>query len=105
MAAGPVMPKISDDVRRRLDRDFPDAERVQAESVLLDMNARLSALMHDDLEDHPRISRCVVHVAEGDLPRLKEAAELACTDWRDVIMWAEYDRDGTRLHDFTVPFA
>jgi len=37
----------------------------------------------------PRITRCIVHLAKGDLTRLKSGIQRAKYDWRDVILWAE----------------
>lgn len=39
----------------------------------------------------PRVARCVVHLANGDLDRLAHFAEAARLDPRDVIFWAEYE--------------
>ena len=36
--------------------------------------------------------------------RFDDLCKLAKIDWRDVIMAAEYDRENTRLYDFTKPF-
>ena len=37
----------------------------------------------------PRVSRCIIHLAEGDIDKLKNNIKVAECDWRDVIMWAE----------------
>lgn len=37
----------------------------------------------------PRLSRCVVVLANGDMDKLKEFIGHAEEDWRDVIMWGE----------------
>jgi len=39
----------------------------------------------------PRISRCIVHLAKGDIAKLETAIKNAKYDWRDVIFWAESD--------------
>lgn len=68
-------------------------------------NERLLALQQRlGRGDHARVLRCVVHLAAGELARIDELVAAACLDWRDVIMWAEYARDGRRVHDFTKPF-
>jgi acyl carrier protein len=36
-----------------------------------------------------RITRCIVHLAKGDLKSLHSAIQRAKHDWRDVILWAE----------------
>lgn len=56
----------------------------------------------------PRVARCVVHLANGDLDQLRDYAEVAKLDPRDVIFWAEYedhDADRPRLvRDMEKPF-
>ena len=47
----------------------------------------------------PRVTRCVVHLANGDISKLKDMIKNAETDWRDVIMWAE-----TTTFEFDKPF-
>jgi hypothetical protein len=37
----------------------------------------------------PRISRCIVYLAKGDLLKLETYIQTAKHDWRDVIYWAE----------------
>lgn len=37
----------------------------------------------------PRISRCIVHLASGDILKLKEGIKEAESDWRDIILLAE----------------
>jgi hypothetical protein len=37
----------------------------------------------------PRITRCIVHLAKGDLTKLKSGIQRAKYDWRDVILSAE----------------
>jgi hypothetical protein len=37
----------------------------------------------------PRVSRCIVHLAKGDLGKLETYIQSAKYDWRDVIYWAE----------------
>lgn len=56
----------------------------------------------------PRVARCVVHLANGNLAHLADYAEAATLDPRDVIFWAEYedhDADRPRLvRDMEQPF-
>jgi len=51
-----------------------------------------------------RIVRCIIHLAEGDLHRLRQVVVAAVSDWRDVIVAAEYE-SGTRVvNDFAQPW-
>ncbi len=53
-----------------------------------------------------RVIRCIVYVANGELKTAQRAVSQALTDWRDVIVWAEYDNNfDTQLRDLSVPFA
>ena len=51
-----------------------------------------------------RIVRCIVFVANGDLTRLENAIDLAKEDYRDLIVWAEYNENNERVRDLTNPF-
>ena len=62
---------------------------------------RLSA----DLElNSARVLRCILHLSQGDPVKLKHYTDVAQTDWRDVIYWAEYDEQDQRIRDFDQPF-
>lgn len=51
-----------------------------------------------------RLVRCALFLAEGSLQKLKEAVSLGRTDYRDLIVAAEYDRDDNHVRDFSQPF-
>lgn len=51
-----------------------------------------------------RVCRCILHLANGDVSKVGHFVEAAIADYRDVIHWAEYDRDDHWLRDFTRPF-
>lgn len=53
----------------------------------------------------PRVIRCVVHLAKGDLERLEYNVRRARTDWRDVVYRAEYDESYRRIRDWGAPFS
>jgi len=84
------------DVVTRVERDYDEAERAAA---ILALGGLSSAT-----REHARVARCVLHVAAGDLQRLEQMIALAHTDFRDVIVAAEYDRDLRRLRDLSQPF-
>ena len=52
-----------------------------------------------------RILRCIVFVANGELDLLDKAIELAKIDYRDLIVWAEYDEKREQVRDLSVPFS
>jgi hypothetical protein len=43
----------------------------------------------------PRVLRCVIFLAEGEIGLLPKLLDVAQTDYRDVIFWAEYIRHET----------
>jgi hypothetical protein len=68
------------DIKERIVRDFgPDQVAAAALVESFEADQKLS----------PRISRCVVDLAKGDLSKLENYIQHAKYDWRDVIMWAE----------------
>ncbi len=44
-----------------------------------------------------RIIRCIIHLASGDVNKMEQLFQVALKDWRDVILWAEYDEHGNRV--------
>ena len=81
-------PRLERDVKVRIRRDFPVEQYNEVRRVLLSYDP-----------DAPRIHRCILHLAEGDFDKLKQAAYDATMDYRDVIMWAEYEQNGGGWHD------
>lgn len=89
---------LPDDVDRRLRREYGPQE-------VIEIYAALEDLQRVNHATSPRVIRCIVHLAEGNAERLLDLIENARTDWRDVVLWAEYDQRGkNRLHDFTKAF-
>ena len=95
----PSTTPIPPDIRRRIARDFGPAD---ASELLADLTARRGT---DPQTFSDRIIRCVVYVANGDLETAKRAISLALIDWRDLIVWAEYDKKfEDRRRDLNMPF-
>jgi hypothetical protein len=68
---------------------------------------------HQDLAEF-RIVRCIIHAAQGRLDGITHYIRLAITDYRDLIVAAEYEtRPGSKrwqgikdhIHDFNRPFS
>ncbi len=88
------------DIRRRIARDFSPAD---AGALRVDIETRRAA---NPAIFSDRVIRCVIHVANGDLQTAGRAVSLALTDWRDLIVWAEYDNTfDQQLRDLSMPFA
>ena len=83
------------DIARRVVQDFPDpndAAKVRDALELL------------DCPEPERIARCILHLSAGSVSDVTRYVSTAMRDYRDVILFAEYDRDDRRLHDFSRPF-
>lgn len=91
---------LAQDIVEKVDQDYktPD-EAALALSVLADFIEENRELSSD------RILRCIVFVANGDLDTLDKAMELAKTDYRDLIVWAEYDENFEQIRDTSIPFS
>jgi len=90
---------LARDIWGKVNKDFETPEEAAlALSVLADFVDQNQELSSD------RILRCIVFVANGDLDRLEKALDLAKTDYRDLIVWAEYDEQNERVRDLTNPF-
>lgn len=51
-----------------------------------------------------RLRRCAIHLSAGVLERLRHHLQTAAIDHRDVILFAEYDGENRRIHDFSNGF-
>ena len=90
---------LARDIWGKVNKDFEISEEAAlALSVLADFVDENKELSSD------RILRCIVFVANGDLNRLEKAIDLAKEDYRDLIVWAEYDEKNERVRDLTNPF-
>lgn len=90
--------RLPSDICRRIAADFGD-EGSEIIALLVAERQRNPALFGD------RILRCAVHVAGGARETLTRAIELARMDYRDLIVWAEYDGTfGERKRGLGEPF-
>jgi len=91
---------LTPDIRDRIADDF-GADAASAVATVLERERSASPDLFTD-----RILRCAVHAAAGDLDTLRRALDLARIDYRDLIVWAEYDNAfGDRKRDLTRPFS
>jgi hypothetical protein len=77
-------------------------ERVQADFSPEAVPAVLAQL--EAASSTPRIQRCIVFAAHGHPWYFTYLCRHTKTDYRDVIMAAEYVLSDLRLYDFTRPF-
>ena len=59
-------------------------------------------LLLQDLEGD-RLIRCALFLSRGSIEGLKSAVDLGKTDYRDLIVAAEYDQKDHHLRDFNQP--
>lgn len=82
------------DIRARIDADFPQDEREWVFRKLTGYNGK----------EPYRVMRCILHLASGSLSRLEAELKTANQDYRDSILFAEYNRANEQINDFTKPF-
>jgi hypothetical protein len=70
---------------QRVLRDFPEPGSAPEVLRLL---AELATSTNDEMLASERVHAAVVLVADGNLGRLRQALDLAATDWRDVLVAA-----------------
>ena len=83
------------DIEAELAHDYP--------VELLDAASRSLATYEGS--ERNRVIRCIVHLSAGDPERVSQFLSAAAQDYRDVIYWAEYDKDDRKVHDFNEPFS
>tara|TARA_R110002051_G_scaffold101440_1_gene172264 strand:+ start:882 stop:1184 length:303 start_codon:yes stop_codon:yes gene_type:complete len=89
------------DIIQELNRKFnSDAEKA-LELIIIYRNKY-------EYMDSDRVTRCLIHLSEGNLKSLKHNLELGKTDTRDVMLWAEYEKTNElnpkRIRDFNKTF-
>jgi hypothetical protein len=85
---------VAPDVEERVKLGYPP------ESVLEVMQS----LAKYQGPERNRVIRCIIHLSGGDPQRISHFAGVAAEDYRDVILWAEYDAKDRQVHDFSKPF-
>jgi hypothetical protein len=93
------METLPEDIARYLYARLPDPLAAATSS-------RLAALASSEPDLFtPRVARCVAYIASLEPQYLERAIALARTDFRDLIVWAEYDnRFEEQLRDLSLPF-
>lgn len=89
---------LTQDIEARVRHDFPANEVGVVTQMLAELQREDAQLCCD------RILRCLVFVASGRFAAFVDAVALARTDYRDLIVSAEYDNDWRQIRDFNQPF-
>ena len=93
---------IEKDIIKKVEEDFLfDAKR-----ALETLN---NSINENKCINHPRIIRSIVYLSDGSLFELEHNIKVAVSDWRDVLYFAEYDRENgnsssKRVRDFNLTF-
>ena len=75
---------MKEDIIEKLKTDFKEEYQLAFEK-LSSANHKYKDIRKD------RINRCIVYMANGSIKELENAIRVAKTDWRDAILWAEYE--------------
>ncbi len=85
---------LAGDIGIKLAQDYPAAL----------LSAVSSSLSTYKGSERNRVVRCIIHLSGGDPERISYFVGIAAQDYRDVIYWAEYDKEDQKVHDFGKPF-
>ncbi len=91
-----------EDILQKIESDFKESGDKAIE--LLDRAILKANYIRTD-----RVIRCILFLAKGDLKELNKFIELAISDTRDVMFWAEYEilaesNNYRRVRDFNKTF-
>ncbi len=90
--------ELPEDISAKIHRDFAATD---AATVV----QRLFAVSRDEPDLFgERILRCIVLASHGRLSGVEHYIAMARTDYRDLIVTAEYDRDWKQVRDLNRPF-
>jgi hypothetical protein len=89
------------DIQKRIEKDFGASAPSVAEELekFIESFRAVSGTHPGD-----RVIRCIVHLAERKRENIGHYIKAALGDPRDVMFWAEYDREEKRIHDFSMRF-
>ena len=94
---------LSPGTRQRLEVLFPPAEWAGAARLLVEECGDNLPFQEKATElSLERIRFAALKLSGGDLPRLRQAIQLAKTDWRDLLVAAEFGND-VRAHETWFP--
>lgn len=93
---------FKEDIHQRIKLDFKDS----ADKVYELLS---NAISQKDYLKTDRVIRCILFLANGDLNNLEKFIENAIFDTRDVMLWAEYEKQEgelnfKRIRDFNKTF-
>ena len=82
------------DIKRRIITDYGTENQNKIIALINEFGDMFTQVYKE--KPSPRIIRCVIRLAEADENKLVHYMEQALRDWRDVIYWAEYDKEDNK---------
>jgi hypothetical protein len=72
-----------------------DLDRIVARDYPLEVSAEVNAILSACTYGGIRVRMACLKLASGDIASLRKYVSDACTDYRDVLSWAEYPAYGS----------
>ena len=89
-------PKLSPETQRRVDLLFrPEEQNIVATLLITECGNNLPFIEELDEYELERFRFAALKLSDGNLDKLREAIELAKSDWRDLLMAAGFANDVT----------
>lgn len=89
---------LPEDVKSRIINEYPNKGN---QEFIINSLIKLGT----DWEfDGARVPRCILFLSKGNFGLFKENLKRASEDWRDVILYAEYDENDNQIYDFNKTF-
>jgi hypothetical protein len=89
---------MATDIYQKVEHDFGE-NAAEVHQALTEIDAKTKGLVS------PRLIRAILYLADGDIGRFHEKVRLAQTDWRDVLLQAEYSYpENNHVRDFNKTF-
>ncbi|MBT8447160.1 MAG: hypothetical protein KJO38_08435 [Gammaproteobacteria bacterium] len=86
---------MAPDILKRIEADYGAAALEQVAAMLGGYSGN----------EADRVRRCIMYLADGDIEALKTNLATARQDYRDIILFAEYDHADIRVRNFDNVFS
>jgi hypothetical protein len=83
MKSQPIAKVSEDDVERIIKRDFTNEKSETIMNIFYEYKS-------ESIQGRNRVLISILKLSDGDINKLRKYVEIAKTDYRDVIAWAEY---------------
>jgi hypothetical protein len=89
--------KVAIEIYQKVEKDF-GAQAQEIHEALKELDAKTKGLISH------RVIRAIIYLANGNVELFHKKVALAQTDWRDVLVQAEYNTETERVRDFNKTF-